>query len=400
MRSTLFMLIAPFTFITSHAQKTYTEITLPELMKKKQQGKEMVIIDVRSDGEYYDSATDYMAGNIGRLKGAVHVDVNKLRENPESVKQLEQYKDKDVYLICSHSYRSRAASRILLNNGFTHVNNVQGGMTEFYRRYEELAPFMPEFYETATLYKNISPSQLYKQLSDEKKVLLIGISSVPKYFWDSASVRFYKYFPILKNAMYLNYADSLKVLAAAKKQNGPVVLFNMVNNGAAELADWLTRKGIDASYLVGGDYYFYEYVENKGLLSKAGSFTRYQSAIHFITPPLYCNKIKAGDNIQLVDLRPDSLFNKVNDGTKYDYKHLKEAVNFFADNGENAFARQFTDKKKEYVLISSNGTDGIELADALTKKGYTIYWVTGGLNRWEWYMNNMEDFPCMDRLVF
>jgi hypothetical protein len=39
------------------------------------------------------------------------------------------------------------------------------------------------------------------------------------------------------------------------------------------------------------------------------------------------------------------------------------------------------------------------MADALTKKGYKISWMIGGLDRWEWYMNNTEDFKCNDRLV-
>jgi rhodanese-related sulfurtransferase len=101
----------------------------------------------------------------------------------------------------------------------------------------------------------------------------------------------------------------------------------------------------------------------------------------------------------MVDVRHDSLFNKVNKGTKYDFKHLKDAVNFFEGRGTALFEKEFPDRKKEYVLISENGIDGIEFADALSKKGYNITWLTGGLDRWEWYMNNVEDFRCNDFLV-
>jgi len=44
--------------------------------------------------------------DIGRIKGALHIELQELRRNPDAVKQLDAYKDKDVYLICSHSYRS------------------------------------------------------------------------------------------------------------------------------------------------------------------------------------------------------------------------------------------------------------------------------------------------------
>jgi len=46
-------LLTPFV----KAQNTYNEISLPELMKKKQTDKNIVIVDVRTNAEYYDSAS-------------------------------------------------------------------------------------------------------------------------------------------------------------------------------------------------------------------------------------------------------------------------------------------------------------------------------------------------------
>ena len=73
-------------------------------------------------------------------------------------------------------------------------------------------------------------------------------------------------------------------------------------------------------------------------------------------------------------------------------------MNFFAGKGVQQFVEEFPDQKKEYVFISNN-LDGLDLAAALTKKGYNISWMIGGLDRWEWYMNNVEDFKCNDFLV-
>ena len=67
--------------------------------------------------------------------------------------------------------------------------------------------------------------------------------------------------------------------------------------------------------------------------------------------------------------------------------------------GIQKFIGQFPDKKTEYVFVSENGIDGLELADEITKKGYKINWIIGGMQRWEWYMNNVETFKCMDYLV-
>lgn len=379
---------------------TYNEITLPQLMKKKQQGdKNMVIVDVRSPGEFGDSSRG-KSGNIGRIKGAIHLNVQDLQNKPDAVKQLDAYRDKDIYLICSHSYRSRAASNILLKNGFTHVNNVQGGMTEWYRRYDELAGYRGELYDADILYKNISPVELLNDLVNGKTPLLVGIRNNPRFWWDSANVGFYQKFPLLRNAVYYDYADSLKLLQEVQKnKDRPVVLFNMVNSGAAELAEWLTLKGIPhASYLVGGLNLFYEYATNQQNPAKTDRYFIWQNDMRVITPPLYC-KMANNKNVQLIDIRHDTLFNKVNEGVKHDYKHLKNAQNYYWGNGAETFEKEFPDKQKEYVFMNEFGGSGMDLAVALTKKGYKVSWLNGGFDRWEWYMNNVEDFGCNDLLV-
>ena len=79
--------------------------------------------------------------------------------------------------------------------------------------------------------------------------------------------------------------------------------------------------------------------------------------------------MSASKNTKIIDLRHDTLFNKITKGAKYNYKHLKDAVNFFAGKGIQEFEQQFPDKKTDYVFISENGVDGLEFADSLAKKG-------------------------------
>jgi rhodanese-related sulfurtransferase len=390
-------------FLKVNAQyNTYNEVTLPELLNKlAQKDPNMVIVDVRSKAEYYDTGSLYQQSNIGRIKGAINIPLQDFRKDPSTVHELDAYKNKDIYVICSHSYRSRVVSNMLLDSGFTHVNNTRGGMTEFYRRYNEVAPFENDFYETSINYKNMSPAQLIGDLQAGKNPLLVNVSNTPKYFWDSANMVFNKYFPFFKNAANFNYADSLKILELANKEkNRPVILYNSTNYGAAELARWLTGKGIaNVSYLVGGTSLFYEYLVNENLTSTANKFIANNSGINFITPSLYCNKMTGSKNVKLIDLRHDSLFNKITEGAKHNYKHLKDANNFYAAKGMTEFEQQFPDKKISYILISENGVDGLELGDDLSKNGYKINWLMGGMQRWEWYMNNVETFKCMDFLV-
>ncbi len=395
-------IICIFSLSQAFAQNTYNEVTLPELINKlKKNDPNMVVVDVRTKGEYNDTSSRYQQSNIGHIKGAINIPLQDFRKDPSTVHQLDAYKDKDIYLICSHSYRSRVVSNMLLDSGFTHVNNTQGGMTEFFRRYNELTPFENSFYETSTPYKNIAPEQLLKQLSGNKNPLLISISNTPKFFYDSLNITFYKYYPSFKNAVNFDYADSLKILKLVEKEKTrPVVLFNTTNYGAAELAKWLTQKGfMNVSYLVGGADLFYEYVLNENLTPYANKFLTMHSGVHFITPSLFCNQTIASKNSRIIDLRHDTLFNKITKGTKHNYKHLKEAVNFFAGKGTQRFEQEFPAKKIDYVFISEDGIDGLEFADTLAKKGYKINWINGGLEEWEWYMNNVETFKCMDYLV-
>jgi rhodanese-related sulfurtransferase len=199
----------------------------------------------------------------------------------------------------------------------------------------------------------------------------------------------------LKNTVYYEYADSLKVLEAVQSKPGrPVVLFNMVNNGAAELADWLAGKGIsNVSFLVGNVNLLYEYALNKNKKEELNLF-RSQSSIRFYTPETFCT----GGNGQWIDIRHDSLFNKVNKGVKHEYRHLKNALNFYSGKSALEFEKTFPDKSKTYVFINSSGGTGIDLANSLASAGYGIIWLIGGYDRWEWYMNNVEGFKCNDRL--
>jgi rhodanese-related sulfurtransferase len=82
---------------------------------------------VRTPGEFRDTSASASL-NIGRLKGAVNIDVNEVKNRLD---EIRAYKNKPVFVICSHSQRSRVCSKLLADSGFTHVINVNGAMTEF-----------------------------------------------------------------------------------------------------------------------------------------------------------------------------------------------------------------------------------------------------------------------------
>ncbi len=400
MKKKSFLFILLFTASIVTAQNNYKEVSLVQLAQKVQQGgKGYIILDVRTPGEYMDTTNAGRHAGIGRIKTAINVSLQDLLGNPETIHQLDQYKNEDVYVICSHSYRSRRISNLLLENGFTSVNNVKGGMTEWYRNYEELQPYMAGMYENNIAYHNMAPSELFKKLAAKEPVEVIGLNGPPRFFFDTLVAPFYTHFPDIKTTNYYRPADSLQILEKVKVSNGrPVVFFNKTGGGAQDMAEWMARKGFtNIYYLVNSLSGFYEYVANFQPATAREKAFVFNSNIQFYTPLSFCKE--APKNVQWIDLRHDTTFNQVTEGTKINYKTLKGAVNFPFYETADAFTLQFPDKSKLYMILPQDGYTGIELADALLKKGYRIGWIMGGIERWEWYTNNIDAFTCRDEFV-
>ncbi len=88
-----------------------------ELSNWKDTGREYVLVDVREPFEV----------EIADL-GGVHVPLNDLEQK---IKELEQYKDKDVVVHCHYGVRSLDACRVFLENDFKKVKNLQGGIDKW-----------------------------------------------------------------------------------------------------------------------------------------------------------------------------------------------------------------------------------------------------------------------------
>lgn len=381
------------------AQHNYKEITLTQLMKKVQDGeKNMIILDVRSTGEYMDTVPGGRQIGIGRIRNAINIPIRDLQQKPGTLKLLDQHKDKEIYVICSHSYRSRSVSNLLLENGFKGVNNVQGGMTEWYRDYDGLKLYAAAFLENNIPYRNLAPAQLFKMLQAKEPVEIIGFTNPPRFFFDSLVAPLYAVFPDFKKVSYYRPADSLQVLEKVKATNGkPVVFFSTVGGGASETAHWLSQKGYNNVYhLTTNLAGFFEYMANyqpKAMPAYLISRTR----VRYFTPLSFCNNQPA--NVQWVDMRHDTTFNKITRGTKLEYRTLKGAVNFPLYKPVEEFVKQFPDKKKIYMIIPDRGYAGVDFAEALIRQGYQVGWLLGGIERWEWYTNNLPEFKCGDQLL-
>ena len=381
------------------AQNTYKEVTLVQLLEKIKQGeKNLVVLDVRSSPEYMDTTVGGRQIGIGRVKGAINIPITDILQKPEAIRQLDAYKDKEIYVVCSHSYRSRRVSNHLLQNGFTHINNVQGGMTEMYRDDESFKNYSA-FIENNIPYKNMAPSKFYELMNSGNPVTIIGFNNPPRFAFDSMLAVLYPAFPTIKNVSWYKAADTTQILEKAKAANGSaIVLFNAIGGGAADISYWLVKKGIPNVYnLIGNMPGYFEYMVNYQNEKALKKHWDQQSKIQFYTPLSLCRNMPK--NYQFIDLRHDTSFNQVTKGTKLDYKTLKNATHFPFYKSGTDFSNQFPDKSRTYVILAEQGYKGVELAKELSEKGYKVGWIIGGIERWEWYTNNIPDFKCGDYFV-
>lgn len=86
------------------------------LQKKDSLG--ILLLDVRTPEEYQE----------GHLPGAILIPVQVLETQ---IEQIAEYKDRPVIVYCRSGNRSRTASRILADHGFTLIYDMDGGIRKW-----------------------------------------------------------------------------------------------------------------------------------------------------------------------------------------------------------------------------------------------------------------------------
>jgi len=98
--------------------KKYTNINGEELQKMVKENKGVVILDVRTIGEF-------RSGHIPKSKNIP------VQELSSKVSSLDSYKDDEVIVYCASGARSASAARSLSKSGFNKVYNLNGGVSSY-----------------------------------------------------------------------------------------------------------------------------------------------------------------------------------------------------------------------------------------------------------------------------
>ncbi len=105
------------------------EIDVATLRDKLAKGDDMFVLDCREENEY----------EIVKLEPAVLLPMSELMAR---VGELEPQKDREIVVHCHHGGRSQQAAQYFLDQGFTRVANLRGGIEAWSR---EVDPAVPRY---------------------------------------------------------------------------------------------------------------------------------------------------------------------------------------------------------------------------------------------------------------
>ncbi|MFX0065194.1 MAG: YeeE/YedE thiosulfate transporter family protein [Candidatus Hermodarchaeota archaeon] len=113
-----FALSLPFTSVNAYMQFEYTNITAMEAKELIEQNPFVFILDVRSWGEFTQ----------GHISNAVNIPYNQL---PERAEELPDVFSHLIIVYCDTGARSAVAASTLIQLGYTNVNNIQFGLSDW-----------------------------------------------------------------------------------------------------------------------------------------------------------------------------------------------------------------------------------------------------------------------------
>lgn len=100
-------------------------ITADELHALYESDEEFYVIDMRNDYEQ----------KVGHFKDAILMPLENFRDLPKKLEELEDIKHKKVVTTCTGGIRCEKASGFLVNEGFTDVYQLYGGMQTYMEKY-------------------------------------------------------------------------------------------------------------------------------------------------------------------------------------------------------------------------------------------------------------------------
>ncbi len=133
-RSLLWLIVLPVFVLSAcggnNKPATYTTVTPQKAYDQISNSTDAMIVDVRNLDEW--TAT-------GILVGATLIPLPEFEQRAPQ----ELPKDRPIYVICNSGNRSRAASEILIKDGYKKVYNIDGGIQAWLSNGLPVEPYSP-----------------------------------------------------------------------------------------------------------------------------------------------------------------------------------------------------------------------------------------------------------------
>lgn len=366
----------------SHAQlpqkfdSLYKTIFAKDFCKMIQQNPNIVLLDVRSPGEYADTSVSTSL-NIGHLKGAINMGIDSMKKNMAA---LDAYRSKTLVIYCSHSQRSRRVSKLLSENGFTNFYNLNGGLSSLNQLTARDFPCKQDWLQTNLPYKNLSVPEALVLHANEKKLVVVDVRPASHFeLNDSAAERNIGRIKGAINIPYDKFSARIAELNAHK--NSPVLVYTMGGDGdAARAASQLAANGFKTVYhLVGGIDGVLTNANGNAVLEKTPAF-------HCIDAEQALGLLKSSRALTVYDARPKIEFENKDEKFWKNLGNIKNAVNVSASN---IAAQTLPADKKAPILVYGN-PGAFVIAKTLSEKGYTAVYSMDSLYDFIWSGFNIE----------
>ncbi|MGC4036251.1 MAG: rhodanese-like domain-containing protein [Chitinophagaceae bacterium] len=372
----------------------YKTVFPEELCKTLQENPGYVLLDVRSQGEFDDTLSSSPGLNIGHIKDALHINIQELSQR---WKELLPYKDKPLFIYCSHSQRSRRASRMLADSGFTKLFNVNGGLTDFYIEGNVNNPCSSYKIVSNLKYKIISPAQLTEDTRKGKDYYILDVRSDSSFKGISTSAEA-RTFGRLDNASNIPF-EKLMSMNAFVFPDKPILLVDEYGSESAKAAAMLDAKGVkNISILINGMEEWLDYVLENGVKQPI-KWTQ-KISFNLITGKAFDKLMADKKDITLIDVRDTDEFNNQSKNYWQNIGNIQGAVNIPFGSLTNS-DKLPKEKNRPIIVYGFNNGDAIyKAAEELLREGYSnVSVLRGGIWNLRWSSHNIKDKGQLNKWV-
>jgi rhodanese-related sulfurtransferase len=371
----------------------YKTVYTQDICKELNSHPGYLLIDVRTPGEYADTASRGL--NIGRFRNAVNMEVSELGKH---IGEILAYKDKPVFVYCSHSQRSRKASKLLADSGFTQVFNINGGMTGVRELPLAGNDCIYDKLETNTVYNIISASDLCSKISKApKNIFLLDVRNDSAFDHISldAKINAFGYF---KNSTHIALADlenNLSKIPAGKE----IIVIDLFGRDAVKAAELLKHHNYSNVSILPEGLDRMNSTNSKDLPCLSTAYVTHIPYRIINTQDLK-SFLETTKDFLFLDARTTEEFTNKHKNYWQNIGHLQNAVNIPLADLENQWEKISAWKTKPVIIyVFGSGTAMYEAANILAKKGFTdIRVLQGGIFNIGWTAANIKGYSSLAEL--